>query len=175
VVAGDQVDGQVQRAEHAQAEQVELDEPGGGAVLLVPLQHASVGHAGPLDRTDLDDRPVADDHAAGVDAQVPGRVFELCGERDHVVRHAEVALEAGVLLAEAGPAAQVLGEGVLLAGGVAERPGHVAHRGPGSVGDHVGDLGGVVASVAVVDVLDDLFPPAALDVDVDVGRTVPLG
>jgi hypothetical protein len=33
----------------------------------------------------------------------------------------------------------------------------------------------VVAAVALVDVLDDLLAPVALDVDVDVGRAVTLG
>ena len=68
-----------------------------------------------------------------------------------------------------------LGEGVLLAGGVAERLGHVADRRLGPVGDDVGDLGGVAAAVALVDVLDDLLAPVRLDVDVDVGRAVALG
>ena len=63
------------------------------------------------------------------------------------------------------------------------RPGRGRSRGPwpcraprtGPVGDDVGDLGGVVAPVALVDVLDDLLAPARLDVDVDVGGPVALG
>ena len=43
------------------------------------------------------------------------------------------------------------------------------------VGDDVGDLRGVLAPVALVDVLDRLLAPVALDVDVDVGRAVALG
>ena len=73
------------------------------------------------------------------------------------------------------PAVDALGPGVLLAGRVAERLGHVAHGRLGAVGDDVGDLGRVVAAVLGVDVLDDLLPPVALDVDVDVRRTVALG
>ena len=73
------------------------------------------------------------------------------------------------------PPVHLLGPGVLLAGGVAERLGHVAHRRPGAVGDDVGHLGRVLPPVALVDVLDGLLPPVALDVDVDVGRTVALG
>ena len=67
-----------------------------------------------------------------------------------------------------------LGEGVLLTRRVAEGPGHVAHRRAGPVGDHVGHLGGVATSVTSVDVLDDLLPATAFNVDVNVGRSVPL-
>ncbi len=73
------------------------------------------------------------------------------------------------------PAVDLLRPGVLLAGGVAEGLGHVAHRRLGPVGDDVGHLGRVLAAVALVDVLDDLFAAVALDVDVDVGRAVALG
>ena len=41
-----------------------------------------------------------------------------------------------------------------------------------AVGDDVGDLRGVVAAVALVDVLDDLLAQVGFDVDVDVGRPV---
>ena len=58
---------------------------------------------------------------------------------------------------------------------VAERLSHVADRRPGPVGDHVRDLGGVVAAVALVDVGDDLFAPSGLDVDVYVRRPVTFG
>ena len=88
VVLGDQVDHQVQRGEHAQPEQVELDQPGGRAVVLVPLHHAAAGHPRPLHRHHLGHRPVADDHAAGVDAQVPGEAEQLVGQGHHLLRHA---------------------------------------------------------------------------------------
>ena len=59
------------RREHAQPEQVELDQADLGAVVLVPLQHGASRHPSPLDRAHLDDRPVAHDHAAGVNPQMP--------------------------------------------------------------------------------------------------------
>ena len=40
----------VERAEHAEPEQVELDQPHELAGVLVPLQHRALVHAGPLDR-----------------------------------------------------------------------------------------------------------------------------
>ena len=63
-----QVDHVVQRLEHAEAQQVELHQAGGRAVVLVPLHDGTVLHPRPLHRHDVGDGAVADDHAAGVDA-----------------------------------------------------------------------------------------------------------
>ena len=49
-----------------------------------------------------------------------------------------------------------------------ERHSHLAHDGSGSVGDDVADHPGVLGSVALVDVLDDLLPSLGREVDVDV-------
>ena len=175
-VLADQVDGVVQRRQHPEAEQVELHEPGRGAVVLVPLQHGAVVHPPPLDRAHLDHRPVADDHPAGVDAEVPRRVLDLQRQLEHRLRgSARASGCASPVDATVPQPSTLLGPGVLLAGGVAERLGHVAHRRAGPVRDDVGDLGGVVAAVLAVDVLDDLLAAVALDVDVDVGRAVALG
>ncbi len=80
----DEIDGAVQGLEHPQAEQIELDQAYGSAVVLVPLQHGPVLHAAPLDRADLDDGPVADDHAPRVDPQVTRRVLHLAGQLQHL-------------------------------------------------------------------------------------------
>jgi hypothetical protein len=138
-------------------------------VVLVPLQHGAPGHPAPLDRADLDNRSVAQDHPAGVDAQVPGEGQLGLGHRHHLGRDVVVGAD------RRSPLVELFGPGVLLALGVPERLGDVAHRGAGPVGDDVGDLRGPVVAVAVVDGLDDLFPPAGLDVQVDIGRPVPLG
>ncbi len=168
-----EVDGVVQRREHPEPEQVELDQAGAGAVVLVPLQHRALVHPRPLDRAHLDHRPVADHHAAGVDAEVTRRVLDLERQLEHRLGDRAVGLcRRG---RHAAPPVDLLRPGVLLAGLEAERLGHVAHRRARPVRDHVGDLGGVMAPVAFVDVLDHLLPPVALDVDVDVGRAVALG
>ena len=165
----DQVDGVVQGREHPQAEQVELDQPDGGAVVLVPLQDAAVLHGRPLDRADLDHRPVADHHAAGVDPEVAREALDLSCQLHDLL--GDLVLDGGL---DRPPGVHLLGPGVELAGRVPEGPAHVAHGRAGLVGDHVGDLGGPVAAVALVDVLDDLLAAAGLDVQVDVGRPVAL-
>ena len=51
--------------------------PGGRAVVLVPLEHRAALHARPLDRAELDERPVGHHHAARVDAEVAREVDHL--------------------------------------------------------------------------------------------------
>ncbi len=168
-----EIDRVVQGREHAEPEQVELDEAGASAVVLVPLQHRTLVHPGPLDRTHLDHRTVADHHAAGVDAEMTRRVLDLEGQLEHAFGDRTVGLTRRGR--HAAPPVDLLRPGVLLAGFEAERLGHVAHRGASPVGDDVRDLRGVVAAVALVDVLDHLFSSATFDVDVDVGWAVALG
>jgi hypothetical protein len=74
LVLPDEVDREVQHREHPEAEQVELHQPRGRAVVLVPLQHRPTLHAGPLDRAALHQWPVCHHHPARVDAEVPGEV-----------------------------------------------------------------------------------------------------
>ena len=50
-----------------------------------------------------------------------------------------------------------------------EGPGGVTNRGAGTIGDDIGDLGGALAAIAGVDVLDDLLSTAGLDVEVNIG------
>ena len=168
LVLGDQVDAVVQRREHAEPEQVELHQTDCRAVVLVPLQHAAVLHPRPLHRAHVGDRPVADHHAAGVDAHVPRQVRDLHGQVDHRFRDVLDVSRFG----EVPPLADLLAPRVLLTLGESQRAGHVAHRAAAAVGDDVGDLGGVVAAIAVVDVLNGLLPQVRFDVDVDIGRPV---
>ena len=165
-VLGHQVDDVVQRREHAQPEQVEFHQTYCRAIVFVPLQHTAVLHARPFHRADVGDRPVADHHAAGMDAHVPGQVLDLVGQVDHLLGN---VFDIGRLRA---PVADLLAPRVLLPLRETQGTSHVAYGDPRTVGDHVGDLSRVVAAVLVVDVLDDLFPLIRLDVDVDVGRAV---
>ena len=101
------------------------------------------------------------------------RIFDLGGQIEHRVGDAVIGLVGGGR--HVAPRIDLLAPRILLAGRIAERLGHVAHRRAGPIGDDVGDLGGVVPAVALVHVLDDLFSTVALDVDVDVGRAIALG
>src|SRR5699024_5481900 len=100
------------------------------------------------------DGAVADNHAAGVDAQVARLADQLFGELPDV---------RGGFSGTSGP-------GVHLACRVAERAGGIPQRTLTPVGDDVRDLGGVIPTVTAVDVLDDLLAAAGFDVKVDIRR-----
>lgn len=72
------------------------------------------------------------------------------------------------IVIDTAPALQGFGPGSLLARAVAERFGGVADQGLGTVADHVRDLRRIASAVLLVDVLDDLFAPLGVEVDVDV-------
>jgi len=52
---------------------------------------------------------------------------------------------------------------------------HLAERAARAIRDDVRNLCGAIAPVALVHVLDHLFPALVLDVEVDVGRAVAFG
>ena len=81
-VRADHVDRDVQHRQHAEAEEVELHQARGRAVVLVPLEHRPALHARPLDRAELHERPVRHHHPARVDAEVTGEVDHLGRERE---------------------------------------------------------------------------------------------
>ena len=82
-VAVDEPDHLVQGGEHAQAEQVELDQVHGRAVVLVPLDDGAVAHRRLLDRHDFADGTVGQYHPAGVDAQMARGAEQILGDVEH--------------------------------------------------------------------------------------------
>ena len=159
-----QVEAVPQGGEHPEPEQVELHQPHPGRGVFVPLDDGALLHPGVLDGNDLADRAPGEHHAAGVDPQVAGRAQQLIGVGDHLLR--DVVVWNGAQIQP--PALHLTRPGVLLAWGVPERAGHVAHRVLRAVLDDVRDLRGVLPPVALVDPLDDLLAPPRVEVDVDV-------
>ena len=70
-VLGDDLHRVVDSPEHAEAQQVELDQAHPFTGVLVPLQHRAVVHPAALDRADLPHGSLGQDHPARMDAQVP--------------------------------------------------------------------------------------------------------
>ena len=135
------------RGEDAEAEEVELDQPHPGAGVLVPLQHGAVVHPAALDRAHLADRPLGQHHAAGVDAEMPRR-RRAAGRPGSTTGCGMPWLGSTSHRGSTPQRVDLLGPGVLLAGGVAERLGHVADRRLRPVADHVRHLRGVAPAVA---------------------------
>ena len=77
VQARDLVDAVLDRGEHPEPEQVDLQEAGVGARVLVPLAHLPAGHRRRLHRDELDQRPRGDHHPAGVLRDVARQAGDL--------------------------------------------------------------------------------------------------
>ena len=95
VVARNQFDAFLEHGHHAQAEQIDLDDAQVGAVFLVPLHDGAAGHGGALDGDDAIQHSGADDHAAGVLAEMARQVL-------HAQAQVEIARDARMTDVEAG-------------------------------------------------------------------------
>ncbi len=82
LVLAHEIDRDVQHREHAEAEQIELHQARGRAVVLVPLENRTAFHARPLDRAELEQRAVGHHHPAGVNAEMAREVDHLRRERE---------------------------------------------------------------------------------------------
>ncbi|CPU45664.1 Uncharacterised protein [Mycobacteroides abscessus] len=167
-VFGDEIDAVVQRRQHAQAKQVELHQTDCRTIIFVPLQHTTVFHACPFDGNHIGQRPIAHDHATGVDAHVPGKILDLLRQMDYLGRN---AVHCGGI-GQTTPVPHLFTPRILLPLREPQRLGHVAHRHPAAVGDGIGDLSSLVSAMFGVDVLDDFFSAVGFDVDIDIGFTV---
>ena len=176
------IDGVVQRGEHAETEEVELHQTRCGAIVLIPLQNASVFATSPFDRTHLDNGTIAKHHAAGMNAEMARCMFDLCGQLDDSLRNS-VGIgfrrnRVGVVFKlgdERTPTIDIFGPCIGLTRGIPKRTGHIAHCRTRPIGDDIGHLCGVVTAMTLVDVLNDFFASTRFDVDIDIGRTIALG
>ena len=132
-VGPDITQGVVDGAEHAQPEQVQLDELHRLDVALVELDDHAAGHGGALERGDIDQRSPRHEHAADVDRQVPraavdaGTQLQPAVPRREAQRGATPARRQGVEL----DAAQAGGEEATLGRGLAGPLGALIQRGQG--------------------------------------------
>ena len=178
VVAMDEGERVFERGHHAQPQQIHLDDAQVGAVFLVPLHHHAAGHGGGLERHHRIELALADHHAAGVLAQVPGQVLRRFAQLEELADAGMAEVEAGVgELALAGvfrvlvfPVADGRGQAPQGFGIEAQHLAHLARGRAPAVGDDVGGHGGAALAVAPVEVLDDaLALLAGGQVEIDVG------
>ena len=163
--------------EHAEGEDVDLEDAEGVDVVLVPADDGAVLHRRVLDRHELVEPALGDDEAADVLGEVAGEADDLLDELDGQGEPAVGRVEAELATRSAGrlppPQPQICEES---AATVSRREAHrgadLADRPLAAVVDDGGAEAGAVAAVAVVDVLDHLLAALVLEVDVDVGRLV---
>ena len=72
----DQMQRILQHRHHPESEQIDFDESHVGAVVLVPLDDDTVGHAGVLEGDDVVEAAVAHHHPAGVLAEMPRQILD---------------------------------------------------------------------------------------------------
>ena len=170
-----------ERREHAEAQEIHLDDAEVGAVVLVPLHDDAPGHRRRLERHDFVEPAGGHDHPARVLAEVTRQVLDLKEQPQKMPRPRVLRIEPrrGDLgrelrqrtpdLAEV-PGRELFGKPVDLLGRVAEGLADLARGGAVAVCDDVGRHGGAVRPVLLVDVLDDALALVARGkVEVDVG------
>ncbi len=169
-----------QRRQHAERQHVDLEKAERVEIILVPLDHRAVVHRRVHDRRDLVEPVAGDDEAAAV-------LGQMAWKADQLFRHLERELEGRVGGIKPYRAHAILADRrCLLSPGrsvesgddivrEAEDLGRFADRRARAIGDHRGGEAGALAPIAIIDILDHLFAPLVLEVDVDVGRLVALG
>ena len=175
----DEVERAAQRGEHAQSEHVDLQQAERFEIVLVPLDHAAILHCRGLDRHHAREFVARDDEAADVLRQVARKAVQRVRELHPVARDRRRQIDAdlGEALRHLGPVVEPLaglGHRVDQRRVQPQRLADVAHRAARAVAGQRGGERGAVRAVLAVDVLDDLFAPLVLEVDVDVRRLVAL-
>ncbi len=175
--ARDQVDAFLDRREHAEPEQVDLQEAGVRARVLVPLAHLPSRHRRRLHGDELDERARGDHHPAGMLRDVPRQAGDLAAElgeraparRGHLLRC--VGQHQHLLGDPSGvPAVGELREPLEVGERQAERLADVADRAARPVRREARDERRVLATVLLGDADDQLLPDVAREVEVDVGN-----
>ena len=180
VVLPHEVEGAADAGEHAEGEDVDLEHADRVEVVLVPFDVGAVLHRRVHDRHHLVEPVAGHDEAADMLGEMAGEADQLLREERHLAHRLLVRIEtdaADVGLAHAfrRPAPDGAGERADGVVGEAEDFADLAHRRAGAVGDDGGGDAGPLAAVFPVDVLHHLLAPLVLEIDVDVGRLVPLG
>ena len=174
-----QVEAAANRAEHAQGEDIHLEQADRIEVVLVPLNDGAVGHRRVFDRHQGVQRLLGNHKTAGMLRQMPGEADQLPGQAQHPAQHRTIRVEAAFtqtfqrrrLIA---PAPAAVGQRVDLIRRQAEGLGHIAHGTGGVIGADHRRQRRTTPAVTVEHVLQDFFAALVLEIDIDVRRLVAL-
>ena len=173
---GDELDAALDRREHPQPEQVDLQEARVRAGVLVPHDHLPPLHGGGHDRAAVDQRAGGDDHAAGVLGEVAGQAVRLLGQRAQPApaalglatgpqRGGDVAIDVLPV-----PALRAARDALDLPRRQAQRLAQLADGAARAEGREGGHERGAIAPEAVVHARDEDLAHVAREVEVDVGQ-----
>src|SRR5579863_2351447 len=178
IVIVDKFDGILEYGHHAESEQIDFDDAHVGAIFFVPLHDDAAGHRSRFERDDGIELSLADDHAAGVLAEMAGHV--LHSEAEFVIFAqarvgeikagvAESTVERVVFVAEF-PGGDCCGNFGECFGIESESLAHFTGSHAIAIGDDIGGHGGATLAIPLVNVLDNFFAlVTAGKIEIDVG------
>ena len=175
VVLPHQGEGLAEHGQHAEAEEVHLEDAQRVQVVLLPLDDGAVLHRGVLHRHHLGQLAVGDDEAAHVDGEVAGEALQQLGQRERPLHARVLGTEPRLRHLRVGQGAAprhlgALGEPVHLVQRQPQRLPHLADGQPPAVADDLAHHAGAIPAVLAVDVLEHLLATLVLEVHVDVRR-----
>ncbi len=178
-MAAQQVEATAYRAEHAQREDIHLEQADGVEVILVPLDNGALGHGGIFHRHQGVQRVFGNHKTARVLGQVPGKADQLLSQCQHTPQDRALRVEAAFAQAFQRrriftPTPATVGQRVDLVRRQTEGLGHVAHRaGRVITADHRRQRR-AGAAVALEHVLQHFLAAFMFEVHVDIRRFIAL-
>ncbi|MNS22630.1 hypothetical protein D3C72_544300 [compost metagenome] len=174
-----QVEAAANRAEHAEGENIHLEQADCIEVILVPLNDRALGHGGVFHRHQRVQRLLGNHKAAGMLRQVPGEADQLPGQTQHPAQHRAVRVETAFEQTRdrrcfIAPVAAAISQCVDLIRRQAQGLGHVAYCAGSVVGADHRRQRRTTTAVTAKHVLQDFFAALVLEIDVDVRRLVAL-
>ncbi len=174
VGASDPLDAVLDRRQHPETEQVDLEEACVGARVLVPLAQLPPGHRRRLHRHELDERAGRDHHPARVLRDVARQAAELAAEPRERAPARRRTLRVGV-----GQLRELLADAVRVPVRQPRQPLELGERQPERLADvadrparvvrrEARDESRMLAAVALADLDDQLLADVAREVEVDV-------
>src|SRR5690606_37452088 len=173
----------LQHREHAESQQVDLHEAREVEVVLLPLDNGPVRHGRGLDRHDGRQRFLGENETAHVNRTVSRYLIQ---PRNNVCKHAHAVIGGIQARARQGGAFRVIRlqgvccrpgrepvahatQRVCLFGGKAKYPCSIAYRRTATVGNLLAYHRGMLASIAIVHILQHTLALTVREVQVDVG------
>jgi hypothetical protein len=165
------------RRQHADPEDVELDQPEVDHVVLVRLQHREAAE-GLLHRDPVGEIVRRQDHPRRMEGEVPGEPVDRLAQLEQLLELTGPQVRPGQLRKPldrgrdiAGRhARERLGHQIDLVRRQPERLADLSDGHPGPEGVHHAAHRGLIAAVGVQDVVQHVLAPVRFDVDVDIGE-----